>query len=187
MPNPWWPTRLHVVIAVWLVPHYTAWWQNLCILQRTCQDGPRFILWSVVAEDELQTCTTYLQNLLTPPNPIWQVRSSSAHLFSKPAATSTFASQAFFGVCPNCLERTQTWPVKWTWSVQTSVAENMLGWTHWWSILVKSQRPRPNENWKALAHLFSAELSITLLHLIFRYCCLISDKWGCSHVTLYHD
>ena len=38
---------------------------------------------------------SYLQNLLSDHHPIRQLRSSSAHLFSKPAVTSTFASQAF--------------------------------------------------------------------------------------------
>ena len=39
--------------------------------------------------------TTVLQNLLWDHHPAWQLRSSSAHLLSKPAVTSTFASQAF--------------------------------------------------------------------------------------------
>ena len=38
---------------------------------------------------------SYLQNLVSDHHPIRQLRSSSDHLFSKPAVTSSFASRAF--------------------------------------------------------------------------------------------
>ena len=90
--------RIHNLLARTVVN--TTWSVNATEITRSLHWLPtrqriHFKLALLAYKDRPSMLPSYLQNLLLDHHPARQLRSSSVHLFSKPAVTSTFASQAF--------------------------------------------------------------------------------------------